>query len=73
MPVRSGSQAHYFRLMCDDEDSDLKGVPTLPSAPTQARRWVLGSELAELWRMDADPAFEQDLERMGGEMIDPWA
>jgi hypothetical protein len=56
----------------DDKEIELEDLTTLPSTRTQARQWVLGSELADLWQMPGDPTFERDLELMGGEMIDPW-
>ena len=72
MPLRSGLAAQYLRLVSDTEDSELKGRRAVPSTAMPRRRWVLGSELADLWEMPGDPAFERDLERMGGEMVDPW-
>lgn len=30
------------------------------------------AQLAELWTAPADPTLEADLERMGGELRDPW-
>jgi hypothetical protein len=59
--------------MCDGDDSELEDRPTVPSTPVPKRRWVPASELAELRQLPGDPDFLRDLEKMGGEMIDPWA
>lgn len=58
--------------MCDGHDKELEDLPVAPSTSKRGRRWVPSSELVDLFQMPADPSFEQDLERMGGEMIDPW-
>ena len=72
MPLRSGPRPRYLRLMCGADDSELEDRTVVSSTPVRRRRWVPGSELAELWEMPGDPTFERDLELMGGEMIDPW-
>jgi hypothetical protein len=54
-----------------DED-ELEDGPSVPSTPIPDRYWIPASELAELWQLPADPDFMRDLEKMGGDMIDPW-
>ena len=59
--------------MGDGDDSELEDRPTAPSAPVRKRQWVPGSELAEVWQLPPDHDLLKDLEKMGGEMTDPWA
>jgi prevent-host-death family protein len=51
----------------------VSGRPVASLGPAQGRRWVPSSQLAELWRAPADPTLEADLEKVGGELLDPWA
>jgi prevent-host-death family protein len=51
----------------------VSGRPVAVLGPARGRRWVPSEQLSELWRGATDPTFERDLERMGGEMVDPWA
>jgi prevent-host-death family protein len=50
----------------------VSGRPVASLGPAQGRRWVPSSQLAELWRAPADPTLEADLEKVGGELLDPW-
>jgi prevent-host-death family protein len=51
----------------------VSGRPVASLGPARGRRWVRSSQLADLWRAPADLTLEADLERMGGELHDPWA
>jgi prevent-host-death family protein len=51
----------------------VSGRPVAQLGPAHTRRWVAASQLAELWAAPADPTLEQDLEKLGGELTDPWA
>jgi antitoxin (DNA-binding transcriptional repressor) of toxin-antitoxin stability system len=51
----------------------VSGRPVASLGPAKGRRWVPSSQLAELWRAPADPTLEADLEKVGGELRDPWA
>jgi prevent-host-death family protein len=51
----------------------VSGRPVAQLGPALTRRWVPASQLGELWASPADPTLEQDLERLGGELTDPWA
>jgi prevent-host-death family protein len=50
----------------------VAGRPVAQLGPLQRSHWVPGNRLARLWSLPPDPTLEQDLERMGGEMVDPW-
>lgn len=50
----------------------VSGRPVAVLGPVRRAQWVPGSRLAELRALGPDPSFERDLERMGGEMVDPW-
>lgn len=51
----------------------VSGRPVAQLGPVRARRWVKGTELVDLWSAPPDPTLVRDLERMGGELVDPWA
>lgn len=51
----------------------VSGRPVASLGPAKGRRWVPSSQLAELWGAPADPTLEADLEKIGGELRDPWA
>ena len=51
----------------------VSGRPVARLGPAHGARWVPSNRLAELWDAPSDPTFEKDLERVGGEMVDPWA
>lgn len=51
----------------------VSGRPVAQLGPVRTRRWVKGTELADLWAAPPDPTLVRDLERMGGEVVDPWA
>jgi prevent-host-death family protein len=50
----------------------VSGRPVARLGPIEGAQWVSSKRLGELWREPADPTFGKDLERMGGEMVDPW-
>ena len=51
----------------------VAGRPVAELGPIRRPHWVPSSRLARLWALPPDPSLEKDLERMGGEMVDPWA
>ena len=50
----------------------VSGRPVARLGPAPGARWVPSGKLTELWGSPPDPTFEGDLERMGGELVDPW-
>jgi prevent-host-death family protein len=50
----------------------VSGRPVAQLGPTRTRQWVPASQLAELWASPADPTLGKDLEKLGGELKDPW-
>ncbi len=50
----------------------VSGRPVAHLGPVRRAHWVPSNRLAEIWSLPPDPTFERDLERMGGEMVDPW-
>ena len=50
----------------------VSGRPVAVLGPVHNARWVPSSRLAELSALRPTPTLEKDLERMGGEMVDPW-
>jgi prevent-host-death family protein len=51
----------------------VSGRPVAQLGPARTREWVPASQLRELWNSPADPTLEKDLERLGGELTDPWS
>jgi prevent-host-death family protein len=51
----------------------VSGRPVAQLGPARTRQWVPASQLDELWSSAADPTLEQDLEKLGGELTDPWS
>jgi prevent-host-death family protein len=51
----------------------VSGRPVAQLGPVHTRRWVPAAQLADLWSLPVDPSLEQDLERLGGELVDPWS
>jgi prevent-host-death family protein len=51
----------------------VSGRPVARLGPVRGDRWVPSSRLAELWDASPDRTLEKDLERLGGDMVDPWA
>jgi prevent-host-death family protein len=52
----------------------VSGRPVAQLGPIERdRTWVDGSVLEELGKLPTDPTWEQDLERFGFELRDPWA
>lgn len=51
----------------------VAGRPVAQLGPIRRAHWVPSNRLARLWALPPDPTLEKDLERMGGEMVDPWA
>jgi prevent-host-death family protein len=51
----------------------VSGRPVAQLGPARMRQWVPASRLGELWSSPPDPTLENDLEKPGGELTDPWA
>ncbi len=51
----------------------VSGRPVAHLGPARTRQWVPSAQLDELWNSPADPTLEQDLEKLGGELTDPWS
>jgi prevent-host-death family protein len=51
----------------------VSGRPVAQLGPARTRQWVSSGHLDELWNAPGDPTLERDLERLGGELTDPWA
>lgn len=51
----------------------VSGRPVAALGPARGRSWVPSSQLAELWKAPPDPTLAADLEKIGGELQDPWA
>jgi len=51
----------------------VSGRPAAQLGPVRTRQWVDDAVLAELSALSPDPALAKDLERFGGELVDPWA
>jgi prevent-host-death family protein len=50
----------------------VAGRPVAVLGPARGNQWVRSDRLADLWRAPADPTLEHDLERIGGDLVDPW-
>lgn len=50
----------------------VAGRPVAQLGPIRRSHWVPANRLARLWALPPDPTLERDLERMGGELVDPW-
>lgn len=51
----------------------VSGRPVAQLGPARVRQWVPAAQLGELWSSPPDPTLEQDLEKLGGELTDPWS
>jgi prevent-host-death family protein len=51
----------------------VSGRPVAQLGPARTRQWVPASQLVELWNSPADSTLEKDLEKLGGELMDPWS
>ena len=51
----------------------VAGRPVARLGPAPGARWVPSGRLAELWGAPPDPTLAKDLERLAGELLDPWA
>jgi prevent-host-death family protein len=51
----------------------VAGRPVAQLGPIRGAHWVPSNRLARLWSLPPDRTLEKDLERMGGELVDPWA
>lgn len=50
----------------------VSGRPVAQLGPVRSRQWVAREQLADLWGSPPDLTLEDDLESMGGGMIDPF-
>jgi len=51
----------------------VSGRPVAQLGPARTRQWVSSAQLADLWAAPADSTLGEDLEALGGELIDPWS
>jgi prevent-host-death family protein len=51
----------------------VAGRPVAQLGPTQRRRWVSDADLARVWDSPAPETLDQDLERLPGALVDPFA
>lgn len=51
----------------------VSGRPVAELGPVRARQWVPSTQLADLWATPAEPTLSRDLERLSGELTDPWS
>lgn len=52
----------------------VSGRPVAQLGPARTRRWVKGSELADLWLLPPDPALAEDIGKFdAGGLRDPWS
>jgi prevent-host-death family protein len=50
----------------------VSGRPVARLGPVRSREWVPSVQLDELWATPGDPSLGEDLERLGGQLEDPW-
>lgn len=50
----------------------VSGRPVAELGPVRARRWVSSIQLADLWATPPDPTLDDDLQALGGPLVDPW-
>jgi hypothetical protein len=48
-------------------------IPRRELGPARPRQWVPAAQLSELWDCPPGPTLEKDLEKLRGELTDPWA
>lgn len=51
----------------------VAGRPVADLGPAARRRWVTGPALADVWASPAPRQLGGDLERFGGDLVDPFA
>ena len=51
----------------------VAGRPVAQLGPARRRQWVSGPELAKVWGTPAPTTLAEDLERVPGELTDPFA
>ena len=50
----------------------VSGRPVAQLGPIRDRQWVPSARLADLWATPPDPTLDNDLQSLGGELVDPW-
>ncbi len=50
----------------------VAGRPVANLGPANRRQWISTDDLADLWRLPADPDLAGDLDGFGGDLGDPW-
>ncbi len=50
----------------------VSGRPVAQLGPVRTRQWVSSGQLADLWAIPPDPTLDKDLQKLGGELTDPW-
>lgn len=51
----------------------VSGRPVAQLGPARTRQWVPSAGLADLWATPPDPTLDEDLGKLAGGLIDPWA
>ena len=51
----------------------VSGRPVAQLGPARRRRWVSGDDLARVWDTPAPVSLAEDLERLPGDLADPFA
>jgi prevent-host-death family protein len=59
--LRRAEAGEHFTVM-------VAGKPVAHLGPVRRRQWASTSELADLWRLPADPELAGDLDAFGGEL-----
>lgn len=50
----------------------VSGRPVAELGPARTRQWVDSASLHDLWALPPDPTLMRDLEKLGGDLQDPW-
>jgi len=50
----------------------VSGRPVAELGPIRRHSWVAAAQLADLWTLPLDSAFEADLAKFGAALGDPW-
>jgi prevent-host-death family protein len=50
----------------------VSGRPVAQLGPVRTRQWVPSGQLADLWAIPPDPTLDKDLQKLAGELTDPW-
>lgn len=67
--------ADVLRRAQDGEEFTITvaGRPVAELGPTRSREWIDTAQLADLWKLPADPTLAGDIEAFDPGLQDPWA